>query len=145
MAYCDAMDSSYILLRRWLDAVRAQNATPDTEVFAWRPHDSENNIQAKILRSYCAAFSVADSDQLAYRFLDTENDLYRKILGVLHVGIPSLPTDPAHSWRVCDGERDLLAKILRCLCIDSANTDPQADFLPGDSEMLVLRKIVSIY
>jgi hypothetical protein len=145
MAYCDAMDSGYILLRRWLDAVRAQNGTPDTEVYAWRPHDSENNIQAKILRSYCLAFSVADSDQLAYRHLDTENDLYRKILGVLHVGIVGLPTDPAHNWRLYDGERDLLAKILRCLCIDAANTDLQADFLPMDSEMLVLRKIVSIY
>lgn len=141
MAFWNAHDSAVILLRRWLDAVRAQHALADAPDKAWRPLDSENTILAKILRSLCEAYGLED----AYRFNDTENDLLRKILAAMREGVEGLPSGAAHEWRGNDTDRELLAKILRCLCIDAANTDPQNDFLPGDSEMVCLRKIVAIF
>lgn len=145
MAYWDAQDSRYLLLRRWLNAFREENALTGNEPDkAWRPLDSENNLLAKLLRSYCEAVGLAEDDQNNYRFNDTENDLYRKILNVIHEDDPSLPTGPEHNWRPIDSDRDLLAKILRCTSIQKSNTDPQKDFLPLDSEVWCIRKIVGL-
>lgn len=146
MAYWDAQDSRYLLLRRWLNAFREEKALTGNEPDkAWRPLDSENNILAKLLRSYCEAAGLAEDDLNNYRFNDTENDIYRKILNVIHEDDPTLPTGPEHNWRPIDSDRDLLAKILRCICIQKSNTDPQKDFLPLDSEVWCIRKIVGLF
>jgi hypothetical protein len=146
MAYWDAQDSFYILLRRWLAAVREHYSLTGTEPDkTWRPLDSENNLLAKILRSYGEAFGFASDHALGYRFNDTQNDMLRKILGTFREGTVGLPTGSAYEWRTLDSDRDLLAKILRNRCSEAGNTNPQNDFMPLDSEMACLRKIVGIY
>lgn len=141
MAYWDPQDSEYLLVRRWLGATRALYVLPDNPGKAWRPGDSLNNLLAKLLRSLCEAFGAAD----AYRFSDTENDLYRKILAAIRQGIPGLPAGAAYEWRQADSNRELLAKILRCLSAHFSNSDPNKNFLPGDSEVICLRKIVGLF
>lgn len=145
MAYWDAQDSDSLLLRRWLAAFRLQHSLPFIPAESAMPGDTEYNTLTKILRSYCTAFSIAADSTLRFQHLDSENTLLRKILTVFHEGVPSLPDDAGHSWRPGDGDRDILAKILRCLSIDAANTDVQLSFLPMDSEVWCLRKIVGLF
>jgi hypothetical protein len=145
MAFWDAQDTRHLLLKRWLDAYRIHASLTGNEPDqAWRPGDTSNVILAKILRSHCAAYSVPASSQNSFRFGDSSNDLLRKILNVLSAGIGGY-SGSEYDYRLNDSNTNILAKILRWLYVDSAATDPQTGWLPGDNEVWCLRKIVGIY
>ena len=145
MAFWDARDSYAVLLRRWLTAFRAEHSLVDAPDKAWRPNDSETVLLAKLLRSYSQAYSLTEDDVRNFRHGDSPSLLLRKILTVYHAGVPALPDDAEHSWRPYDSERNILAKILKCLSIEKLNTDAQKNFLPLDNEVWCVRKIVGLF
>lgn len=106
--------------------------------------DFQNNTLSKILKAYCERYSIPESDERNFRKGDPDVFVLRKILQVYHAGVPSLPDDSAHSWRPLDSERDILAKILKCLSIEKLNADPQKSFLTNDNDVWCVRKIIGL-
>ncbi|NBW10615.1 MAG: hypothetical protein EBR82_21580 [Caulobacteraceae bacterium] len=144
MAFWDARDPYLVLLRRWLDAFRAAKSLADSYDKAWRPMDTENNVLAKLLRSYCQAYLISSDDQKNFRHGDSDLFLLRKILTAYRAGVPTLPDTSELAWRPQDSERDLLAKILRCLSLEKVNTDATKNFMPSDNAVWCVRKIVGL-
>lgn len=145
MAIWTIHDTDNWLLRKWLNGVNTTLSLPANAATSWRVGDSNNDLFRKLLRAYCVATENPPSSPLNYRVGDGDNVILKKILFILRAaGTNPLP-GAQHEWRPMDSDRGILAKILTQLCQNAAIADPRKRFLPQDSELAVLRKIVATF
>lgn len=132
------MDSDSALLRAAVLSVRAGASLPDSAVASPRPGDNEWHLLRKLFLSLCEKYEVGG----AVTQDESELGLWRKVLSAIRYGEPALPVGGAYAWRSGDSQHNVMAKVLRCLCSASSDTDPLHGPMPGDSERNLLWKIV---